>query len=215
MKQKSKWAVVTLTAACVLAAGGLAQAQTFSLSGVDGESTSGYGGWLTATFTTTPSGMEVVAPVSGGFGGAYLDLAGGAAPINANSAYATLTFTVNGDASPYVWFGTPLQLNDGSGQGTYGGVYSGYNNPGNPPNAVWNGNTASITFTLSGAQLANIQTGNAWLYGLNIGIDPAVISTPNLDITFNSVTFSPVPEPATLAVLGLGATGLLMLRRRK
>ncbi len=73
----------------------------------------------------------------------------------------------------------------------------------------------SITYTLSGAQLANIQTGNAWLYGINVGVDPSTITSPSLDITFSSVTFSPVPEPATLALIGLGTTGLLAFRRRK
>ncbi len=118
MKQHAKW-FATMLAAGVLTIAGSVQAQTFSLSGVDPDATSGYAGWLTATFASAPGGIEVVAPVAGGFGGTYLDLAGGAAPINANSAYVTLTLTVNGDPSAYQWFGTPLQLNDGSGQGTY------------------------------------------------------------------------------------------------
>ncbi len=213
MKQHTKWFAIALAGG--LAISGSVQAQTIGLTSVDTDALTGYGGWLTATFSSQASGVGDLIPVSGGFGGAYLNLGAGATPINANSAYVTLTFTVNGDATPYNWLGVPLQLNDGSGQGTYPGVYSGYNNPGNPPNAVWNGNTASITYTLSGAQLANIQTGTAWLYGFSVGIDPANVTVPFMDITFNNITFTPAPEPTTLAMLGLGAAGLLIMRRRK
>ena len=50
--------------------------------------------------------------------------------------------------------------------------------------------------------------------GMNFQIDPANVSG-NYDITFNSLVLSPVPEPATLALVGLGAAGLLAFRRRK
>jgi hypothetical protein len=224
MKQQSKWHVVTLALACGLSAIYSTQAQTISLSGIDVTSQGGYGGWLTATFDSGASvgsagtaGVQVVAPVGGGFGGTYLDLGGGATLINADSTRVTLTFTVNGTASDYNWMGVPLDLNDGTGNGSYPGVYSGSGNPGNPANAVWNGNTASITYALNPAEISAIQGGNDWLYGFNIGVDPAVISAANLDITFNSLTFSaaPVPEPATVALIGLGVSGLLVFRRRK
>jgi len=50
--------------------------------------------------------------------------------------------------------------------------------------------------------------------GINFQIDPANVSG-NYDITFNSLTLTPAPEPATLALAGLGAAGLLAFRRRK
>lgn len=221
MKLQSKRFAAALAVACGLVAGGLAQAQNIGLSGIDVSSQGGYGGWLTANFASGSSigsagtgGIEVQATSSGGFGGTYFDLGGGATTINANSTQATLTFTINGDPSGYAWLGVPLTLNDGTGNGTYGGVYSGSGNPGNPANAVWNGNTASITYALNPAEITAIQTGSDVVYGFNVGVDPSGVPS-SYDITFNSLTFSPVPEPATLALFGLGMSGLLMLHRRE
>lgn len=223
MKQQSKWFAAVLAVACGLAAAGSAQAQIIGLSGIDVSSQAGSSGWLTADFTSGSSvgsagtaGIEVQATSSGGYGYTYFDFGGSAPSINADSTQVTLTFTINGDPSGYNWLGVPLNLNDGSGAPQYAGVYSGSGNPGNPANAVWNGNTASITYALNATQLTAIQTGSDVLYGFNTGVDPSGVPA-NYDITFNSLTFSPapVPEPATLALFGLGAVGLLTVRRRK
>jgi hypothetical protein len=223
MKQQSKWFAGGLAVACGLALAGSASAQSISLSGIDVSAQGGYGGWLTATFaagapvgSAGTAGIEVTAPVSGGFGGTYFDLGGGAVTLDADSTQVTLMFTVNGNASDYTWLGVPLDLNDGTGA-TYPGVYSGSGNPGNPANAVWVGNTASITYDLNATQLTAIQTGSDVLYGFNVGVDPAVITAANIDLTFNSLTFhpTPTPEPGTLALACLGGASLLLFRRRK
>jgi hypothetical protein len=224
MKQQSKWSAAALVLVWGLVASSSAPAQTIGLSGVDASTTTGYAGWLTANFASGPSvgsagtaGIEVQASSAGGYGYTYFDLGSGATTINPNSTQVTLTFTVNGTASAYNWLGVPLTLNDGTGTGTYGGIYSGSGNPGNQAGAVWNGNTASLTWALNPAEITAIQGGSDVVYGFNTGVDPAGVPA-NYDITFNSLTFSPatvVPEPATMSLFGLSAAGLLALRRRK
>jgi len=223
MKQQSKWFAAALAVVCGLVVGNSAEAQEIGLSGISVIGQTGYDGWTTATFESGPSvgsagtgGIEVQASSLGGFGGTYINLGGDATTISANSTMATLNFTINGDPSGFIWIGVPLDLNDGTPYGSYAGVYSGSGNPGNPPNAVWNGNTVSITYALSAGQISAIETGSDVVYGFNIGVDPA--SAPSsYDITFNSLTFSGavVPEPSTMGLFGLSAAGLLALRRRK
>ena len=65
---------------------------------------------------------------------------------------------------------------------------------------------------LQAGQLAKIAGGSDHIYAFNLDIDPAVITTPMLDVTFNSIQL--IPEPATVTLVGLALLGVVGLRRR-
>jgi hypothetical protein len=221
MKQTTKWLAVGLAVAGGLAFAGALRAQSVvSLPSMDPTTLNTspnalYANWDGgATFTSSSSGLEVQ---SSGYGSLYYVVpAGQVQTLSANDTEATLVFTVNGTAANYVWIGTPFILNDNSGATTYT-VYSGSGNPGNPVGTTWNGNTVTETVQLSSAQLAAVQAGNDAIYGFNLEVAPATFGggQTTYDITFNSLTLSPVPEPSTMALAGLGMAGLLAIRRRK
>lgn len=114
----------------------------------------------------------------------------------------TLTFTLNSPAGSY-YVGVPFAISDNTGNVFYGG-YSTYG-PG----------TWSETVPLDSTQLAAVAAGGDAINGINLEFDPAGnVPGGAYDITFNSLVLS-VPEPTTLALVGLGAAGLLAFRRRK
>ena len=191
--------------------------------------TAAYSSWglSTTTFSSGPTGLTVDVP-SGGYGSLYYALPTPLA-LNSGLTTATLVLTVNTpSASPSAndWLGIPFILGDNSGNVTYGGYAGmfGYNPSASPGTATWNGNTVTETVQLGSstagggpAQLAAIQGGGDYLYGFNLELDPAVLAggASAYNITFNSLTLSSVPEPSSLALFGLGAATLLVLRGRK
>jgi hypothetical protein len=159
--------------------------------------------------------------------------------LTTNNTQCTFTFTVNptpGMAASgpefytnYNWIGTVFYLNLDSGvyylvpfPNTHTN-YSGWNNPGNPANVVWNGSNVTWTFDMASAVDISLHTnfvtytdgGTNHFYGFNFGIDPAVIfnspnpgtNTPgNFDITINSIEFAPAPaQPPNLTIQQVGA----------
>ena len=182
-----------------------------------------YPSWNDAntTITSISTGLEV-ANIGDAEGGAlYYALAPSQIQtLNENDAIATLTVTINGgNQSGYVWGGMTLILDDSAGNSQSFNVYSGDGNPGNPSYVTWSGNTLTENLSLDSTLLADIQAGGDSINGITLGYYPATLTTPGgtYDITYNSIDLSPaaVPEPAPLALTGLGAFGFWLLRRRK
>ena len=127
-----------------------------------------------------------------------------------------LTLTINGSTNGYNYFSPgQLVINDSSGIYYYGMPYSGPGNPGNQAGAVWNGNVLTATVPLQVFEQSAIQSGGVTIYGFNLDLDPAVITSGPIDITFNSIELIPEPATVSLVTFGAGLVGLLGLRRRR
>jgi hypothetical protein len=210
MKQQTKWLVSALAVASSLAIANSAQAQgvtgTPYLSNINPADASYSGYWATplATITSTPTGMEYNAPGGGGsFSTMYYPIpVSQQTPLNPLDTQVTFKFNWN-SGNAVAGVNVLFALDDSMGGVNYYGT--GYNIPTPGVN--------SYTFPLQAANQANVAAG-AIINGINFQIDPANVSG-SYDITYSSITLSQVPEPTTLALVGLGAGGLLALRRRK
>jgi hypothetical protein len=176
-----------------------------------------YGNWnnpAVTTFISLPSGLEVQ---SLGYGSMYYQPAT-PTPLNHNDSIATLTLTVNNvtPAQSQVWIGVPFILHDSLGNAaTYGGYAGefGFADTGSGgATGYWSGNVLTETAPLTAGMISDIQ-GGATIVGFNLQLDPAVYPGGFYDVTYNSLALT--PEPGSLALIGLGAAGLLLARRRK
>ena len=210
MKQYTKSFVAALAVASCLAITHLAQAQSVTgtpyMSNISPASGfySGYWNAPITTITSTPTGLEFNAPGGGGsFSTMYYPIpVAQQTALNPLDNQVTFNFLWN-SGNAVAGVNVLFALDDSLGGVNYYGT--GYNIPTPGLN--------SYTFPLQAANLANVGAG-AVINGLNYQIDPANVSG-NYDITYSSLTLSQVPEPTTLALVGLGAACLLGARRRK
>jgi hypothetical protein len=232
MKQHSKWFAAALAVASGLIMSNSVQAQpwqtpppagsyaTLVLSDFSNFSLSAqYASWApfpagnaTITSGATPGSFEVA---GNGYGSGAKDLPGG--PVNAPGAmYAQLTFKVNdsgfgsGDTTSLGNINPQFDINSdgafvsytGGGPGYAAGQTYTFTVPLNPAAAAAIGETAPGTVNTS------------ILYGFNLE-NAGYNGTQNYDVTYKSlVLLTPVPEPTTVALLAVGAVGLMIARRR-
>jgi len=220
-KAPTKQLVTMLAVVVGLALASSTQAQTITLNS-NLVPTGPYNGWAgtpPATVTVGPTGVEVVNPAANGYGGEYFSATVPYTVSNPTATSLQLTLTINGSTNGYNWFSPgQLVINDSSGIYYYNMPYSGPGNPGDPVNAVWNGNVLTATVPLQALEQSAIQSGGVTIYGFNLDLDPANIATAsgNFDVTYNSVAFLPVvPEPTTVSLVGVALLGLMAVRRRR
>ena len=217
MKQQSIGLATAIAVAGGLLIASSALAQSINLANLNPSDLTLGGSWSTPTTTLNGAGVE---ENSFGYGYLHYDIpVADQVTLNTADTFAVLTFTINSPApSGWNWFGCRFILDDtvgGAGADQWYLGYNGYNNGGSQDNIVFTGNTVTITTPLVGTTLAAAQAGGS-IISFNLLLDPAVISGGLYDLTYNSLVLEqPVPEPTTLALVGLGAVGFLAIRRRK
>jgi hypothetical protein len=165
----------------------------------------------TLTSGATPGSFEVNAQ---GYGSGAFNFA---SPINASGANEfVFTFTINSPSGGPFWMNPGVDIADGThlvhlaaDPASFPGASGGYLNY---------GNFTKGTYTLYGPlhdQFGGVDLNVSDITAFNLELDPAGYgSGAPYDITYGSLSLTTAPEPTTLALLGIGAAGLVIARRR-
>lgn len=165
------------------------------------------GFWSAAGAADTANGFQMTAAGGpGSFSTLYYPLpAGQVTTLNPADTSVRFTWTwESGNAVAGINVLFALDDNNG-GVNYYDAIVPAYSLTPTP------GTTYQVTLPLQQPNLANIAAGFP-IGGLNFQIDPANVSG-NYTITLDSIEI--IPEPTTVALVGLGLVGLLGLRRRR
>jgi hypothetical protein len=230
MKQHQKWFATALAVASGLIIASSAQAQTViaTLSNFQNFNLDAtYGNWNDPGWMPINGGDGIMAPIitSGATPGSFEVNAGGYGSgafwsfptVDATGANAfRFTFTINSPSGGPYWVNPGVDIVDGTHMvhlaadpASFPGASGGYLNY---------GNFTAGTYTLYGPltdQFGGAPLNVADVIAFNLEFDPAGNTPGNIyDITYGSLELIAVPEPATLALLGLGVAGLVIARRR-
>jgi PEP-CTERM motif len=212
--QHSKW-MVTAFAATVgsMICAGSAQAQYVTgqqyLSNISPSGTFPTGNWTVSGMSDIATGLQITAAGgSGSFSTLYYPLpAGQVTPLNPADTQVTFTWTWD-SGNAVGGINVLFALDDANGGvNYYDAINPAYSITPTP------GTTYSITLPLQSPNQANI-AGGFPINGLNFQIDPANVNG-NYTFTLNSIQLQAVPEPASMAMVGLGLVGITAFRRLK
>jgi len=239
MKQHTKWFMSVLAVAGGLIIANSAQGQIIELGAQNNLGNVLPDGGILPSPTLQASGLEMAG--GAGYYWGQIDLpVGNQNTFNPNDNTITEVYTINSPAAgtsnsayagmnggAWSWssFQPLISINGGSMQRYFG--YDGYNLSYSPINGQnianqdkgysYNAANGQVTITapLNATTYAGLQQGGT-VTAFQLSLDAQESLPQGFDVTFDTIYLSQsAPEPGTLALIGLGAAGLLAMRRRK